>query len=445
MPEMALTNRPLWRQGMFMRPQHFQQFGRSVDALVEARIGSIGTGGWGLRSLTFDRNLLALGKVAIEGCIAIMPDGMPISIPDESQTPSVLDVPGDSRDRMIFLGVPIQVGDGLEVSTGDDRLRFREQMMSARDVTEANSEREEIAVVSPNVRLLLEGEPNKDLITMPIARIADAHGRVTLDPRYVPPVLDLRASEPLLAFIKEFEGLLRTRGRVIAATSDPLRSQNNTAAILEFMLLQTTNRFLPLMIHYGRQRGIHPETLYRSLLMLAGDVSVFLPPSRQPPEFPAYDHAQIADSIRPLLDLVRAALVSLDEQAAIGLPLQASRSGIWISPITDRNLLSDAQFILSVGADMHPELLRSRAPNQFKVGPIEQIRDLTQLQLPGIRLQPLPVVPRELPYRAQAVYLQLDKTSPAWEKLKDSAAFALHISGEYPGLRMEFWAIRGQA
>jgi len=30
-----------------------------------------------------------------------------------------------------------------------------------------------------------------------------------------------------------------------------------------------------------------------------------------------------------------------------------------------------------------------------------------------------------------------------WDQLKDSGGIAMHVAGEFPGLALEFWAIRG--
>ena len=40
-------------------------------------------------------------------------------------------------------------------------------------------------------------------------------------------------------------------------------------------------------------------------------------------------------------------------------------------------------------------------------------------------------------------YFELDQTSDLWDQLKSSGGVALHVAGEFPGLTMEFWAIRG--
>ena len=55
----------------------------------------------------------------------------------------------------------------------------------------------------------------------------------------------------------------------------------------------------------------------------------------------------------------------------------------------------------------------------------------------------LPVAPRQLPYQAGCVYFELDRTSEYFARLDASGGFALHLSGDFPGIRIELWAIRG--
>ena len=73
---------------------------------------------------------------------------------------------------------------------------------------------------------------------------------------------------------------------------------------------------------------------------------------------------------------------------------------------------------------------------------MEKIRDLVNLQLPGIGLRALPVAPRQLPFYAGHTYFELDRSSEYFQHLNNSAGFALHVAGDFPGLQMQFWAIR---
>ncbi len=98
--------------------------------------------------------------------------------------------------------------------------------------------------------------------------------------------------------------------------------------------------------------------------------------------------------------------------------------------------------MLAVRADMPAEEIRRKLPAQIKVGPVERIAELVNVALPGIPVRPLPVLPRQLPYRSGTIYFELDTQNPLWKQLETSGAIALHLSGDFRGLEMELWALR---
>jgi len=100
-------------------------------------------------------------------------------------------------------------------------------------------------------------------------------------------------------------------------------------------------------------------------------------------------------------------------------------------------------FILAARADIPSEELRRRFPSQLKIGPVEKINELVNLQLPGVPVHPVPVAPRQIPFHAGFAYFELDQTSELWDQLTTAGGVGLHVAGEWPGLAMEFWAIRG--
>ena len=140
---------------------------------------------------------------------------------------------------------------------------------------------------------------------------------------------------------------------------------------------------------------------------------------------------------------LRRSLSMVLEQNAVPLPLEERKYGIRVSQIADRTLLEASSFVLAVRTRMPTEELRRRFPAQVKIGPVEQIRQLVNVQLPGIPVRPLAVAPRQLPYHTGFVYFELDRASEFWAGLRTSGGFAIHVSGEFPGLEMEFWAVRG--
>ena len=123
--------------------------------------------------------------------------------------------------------------------------------------------------------------------------------------------------------------------------------------------------------------------------------------------------------------------------------VDALAAGKSVAIVTDRSLYGSAVFILAARADVPSEELRRRFPAQLKIGPVEKITDLVRLQLPGVPVHAVPVAPRQIPYHAGFAYFELDQNHELWTQIASSGGLAIHVAGEFPGLAMEFWAIRG--
>ena len=221
---------------------------------------------------------------------------------------------------------------------------------------------------------------------------------------------------------------------------DPARA-DGVSALTDFLLLQLINRFEPLFEHYAATRPLHPDQVYVTALQLAGELATF-DGARRPPAFPPYVHDALDSCFPPLLQHIRQSLSIVTERSAMQLPIEARKYGVYISIIADQALLRQARFVLAVKASVNSADILRDFPNQVKIGPVEEIRNLVNLQLPGIGLRALPVAPREIPYHSDTAYFELDKRADLWSKLTGSASFAFHVAGEYPGLRLDFWAIR---
>ncbi|CAM5370665.1 hypothetical protein MAUB1S_06349 [Mycolicibacterium aubagnense] len=130
------------------------------------------------------------------------------------------------------------------------------------------------------------------------------------------------------------------------------------------------------------------------------------------------------------------------ERSAIEIPLEERRHGVRVGLISDRGLLTGSGFVLAVRSDLPQEALRSSLPRQIKIGPVERIAELVNVALPGIAINPLPVAPRQLPYRPGTTYFELDKDGPLWKQLTTTGGIALHIAGEFPSIEIELWAIK---
>jgi type VI secretion system protein ImpJ len=441
---MSSNNKVIWSQGLFIRPQHFQQHDRYVEGFIEGRCAALRPFPWGFEELSLDHQLLTIGKVGIRSARGVFPDGTPFDIPNDVSAPAPLDVSADVRDVVIHLALPARRPGSLEVA-GEERdlARYARAEYDALDSTQRGATATPLQIGRLNTRLLLHTDRREDFACVGIAHVVESRAdrNVILDESFTPPALACQAAPRLAAFLNELEGLLHHRGVALAGRASD--SGRGATEIADFLLLQAVNRYEPLVAHLAKLPGLHPEDLYRVLVGIAGELATFTAAGKRPPAFPEYRHDALRETFAPVLTALRESLSMVLEQTAVPIALVEKKYGIRVAAIPDRSLLATAAFVLAVKADMPTEEIRRRFARQAKMGPVEQIRDMVNSQLPGIGLTPLPVAPRQIPYHAGCVYFELERSGEHWAQLKNSGGFALHVGAEFPGLELEFWAIRG--
>ncbi|MDQ0314297.1 type VI secretion system protein ImpJ [Amorphus orientalis] len=427
-----------------MSPQHFQQHDRWLDRLVDERASGLSPAAWGVRAISVDQNALALGRFVLTNLRAVLPDGTVVRAPEDAALPEPKAISTNDGGSLVKLVLPLRPGDGVELSRNQEYRRVLTSEIEARDATNPDRSAVRVTVGQPNIRIAVGNKPVEDCCELPIARIksVEPSGAVELDTDFMGPALDIHAFPAMLDAARETHRLLNQRAMVLAERSGPTQSDTDTAGLMDIILLSCVNRQEVLFQHYSQTAGVHPEALYRAMIGVVGELSAFLGQTRRPEELPAYVHAKPEEVFPPLVLRVQELLATVTERKAIRIPIEPKAYGIWIGQITDRSIFTGCRLILVATASMPTEVISREFPVRTKVGPVEQIRDLVNLQLPGIPLRQVNVVPRELPVLRNGVYFELDQSAELWPRLQNSAAFAFHVSGDHPDLYMEFWAVR---
>jgi type VI secretion system protein ImpJ len=438
----------VWSEGMFLRPQHFQQQDRYFENFLRESTANTIRFGWGVRVLAIDDKMLERGRIRIISCSGVMPDGTPFNVPKDQDPPTELEVGETVKDRVVHLAIPLeQEGKtGSQVSETPGGVgRFQVALQNVSDNSDQRTGSEaEIRVGQLRLRLLLESDDHTGFFCVPIARIQDVspNKKIALDPRFIPTCIDFRASARLRGFVNELEGLLHQRGQALAGSaSGP--EQGTVGELANFLLLQVVNRYEPLIGHLGSEGGLHPEALFKLLLMIAGELATFFEQQRRPPPYESYRHDDLTMTFDRIEIRIREYLATEFARRALQIPLkEVPQYGLFTATIHDRTLLDTASFVLAVTADIDPAEIGRLFPEQSKAGATEQISQLVNLALPGIPMRVLPVAPRQIPFNSSAVYFELDKTSGHWQELSKSGGLTFHVAGKFPNRKLELWAIR---
>ena len=445
---MAEFGKPIWSQGMFMRPQHFQQQERYWEAFVNDHVSGQSGYAWGLRRLDVDRAALELGRFEVTRIEVTMPDGTPLSAPGIADLPPARAFGAEAQGKRVMLALPIRRSDAAEVSVAESpgaERRWRRCSVSLRDTSSEDDEYSEVQLGRFSPVLLLEDEPRDTYETVPIARIEIASDtEITLNENYLPPVMNCRSHPGYMRTLRDIRSLLHRRAENLAKQIDP-----NTAVgmsdMLDFLQLQMANRHETAFAHMVQLEYLPPERAYAATAELAGELSTFLP-ERRVKAPPVYDHADPGPGWRQLVRAVTKALGQISDRHGVELALERQTNGARVAAVHDHGLLDFGRFIVVVRSNAPREITAAQIERRLKVCSIESMREIVALQLSGIPCKVVPVVPRGLPYYPNATYLEIDRTVALWEEVRSSATLAIYImAGAETTFDVQLWALRGTA
>lgn len=442
---MSLQSRVVWSQGMFLLPHHFQQEARHVEYLVDMRARAAGPFAWGFFELALDEGQLSLGRLGVVRASGVLPDGTAFSIPQNDAAPVPLEVPADMKGELVYLAIPLAREGVTEVAfdgEAQEMYRYRAADNELRDHTSASDDPEPVQTGTLQLRLLRARDASDAYALLGVARVVERRtdNQVVLDRAYIAPQTRIEATAQLSANASLLHGLMQQRARLLASRMGQL--SHGVSEMADFLMLQALNRAEPVFRQHAAAPHGPPQGFYFACLQLAGDLSTFTSEQRHPPDYPLYKHDDLQATFTPVVEDLRRMLSTVLERNALQIELVDRSHGVRTAVIPDPELARSAIFVLAVNAQMPAEQLRQRFPLQSKLGPVDRIRDLVNLQLPGVNLRSLPVAPRQLPFHAGFHYFELDRNGELWKQLERSGSLALHVAGDFPGIELELWAIR---
>ncbi|MBA4156462.1 MAG: type VI secretion system baseplate subunit TssK [Gemmatimonadetes bacterium] len=439
----------LWTKGVLLSPQHLQMQDRFLEELIRIQLSSLCFFPWGFSRLEIEREPLAGGSLALTAASGIFPDGLPFSIPQADAAPAPRPLEehwqADQQTLEVYLAIPDYRLGGHNVSTAQNSrdTRYLSEVVLRRDENTGLAEKP-VQVARKNFRLLAEGESLEGYSTLPVARVVrTATGVIELDPRFAPPLLDITASEFLLAIARRLVELLSARSSTLAGMR---RQRNQSLAefgvsdIANFWLLYTVNTHLPQLRHLFEIRRGHPGELYQAMLALAGALTTFSP-SLHPRALPAYDHLDLVGCFSRLDELLRELLETVVPVNHVTLPLRPTEPAVHATAIDQDRYFAAPQMYLAMNAQVKPEELVRKAPQLLKISSADQIDRLVKQALPGVALRHVPNPPNTLPVKLDYQYFLLDRSGPDWEAIRLARSLAVFVPSEFPEPQLELVVI----
>ena len=435
----------LWTKGVLLNPQHLQTQDRFLEDLIEFHLSNLSVYPWGFSRLELDREALAGGAVAVSSAAGIFPDGLLFDMPMADPPPAPRPLEGcwepDQTSLEVYLAIPDYRPGGYNVSapTRDRNTRYAAEVLLRRDENTGLAEKP-IQVAKKNFRLLVQGESLEGHSVLRIARVErTVAGGYQLDPRFVPPLLDISASDYLLAIARRLVEILTARSSTLAGAR---RQKNQSLAdfsitdVASFWLLYTVNGHLPEFRHLFETRRGHPAHLYASMLSLAGSLTTFST-AINPRQLPGYEHDNLSGCFTDLDDKLRQLLETVVPVNCVSLPLRLVQPSVYATALDQERYLSAPQLYLAVNADSNQADIPKKVPQHVKISSHDGTERLVRQALPGLGVTYVARPPSAIPVKLSHHYFLLEKSGREWESIVQAKNLAAFVPAELPNLQLE--------
>jgi type VI secretion system protein ImpJ len=443
----------IWSKGTFLTPQHLQLQDRFLENILQFRLEALSFRPWGFRELTLDHEALTAGNFALLSASGIMPDGLPFEFPGSDPAPAPKPLlpyfEADQETLDVYLAIPHYREQAMNVAVTQRSAdaRYTAEVRNLRDENTGLAERP-IQFARKNFRFLVEGESLEGCASLRVARLRKtAAGTLQLEDNIIPPLLDIGASERLMAITKRLVEILAAKSNILSG----IRRQRSAsladftqADIGNFWLLFTVNSYFPILRHIHEVRRGHPEVLFQTLSSLAGVLTTFSM-KIQPRDLPLYDHVELGACFGDLYEKLLELLETVIKSRCVSLPLKLTQPSIYATTIDDDKYLYGTRMYLSVSADLNAAELIKRVPGLVKVCSATQIDTLVRQALPGIQLTHTPSPPSDIPFKFNCQYFSLNQSGSAWETVGKARSLAAYVPNDIPNPTLELLILLPQS
>jgi type VI secretion system protein ImpJ len=283
-------------------------------------------------------------------------------------------------------------------------------------------------------------ESEEGRMTMPFARVRrDGSGHFAYDQEFIPPCLQIGASESLMRFLQRLIEILAAKNASLSRTSGSVRD-NSYGEISNFWLLHAINSALAPLTHQFVSRRGHPEELFIELLRLGGALCTFALNS-DPASLPAYDHRNPGPGFIALDIHIRKHLELVVPTNCIAIKLEKTAEFFFTGEIQDTRCFGRSNWILVIRSPIGDVQLIARTPQLAKVCSAKFVAELVRRAIAGLPLRHLPVPPAAMPARMEAQCFAISKEGPFWDNIVQTRAIGIYVPGDIPGAELELFVV----
>lgn len=444
-----MTSKILWGEGLFLRPQHFQQQDFYHEQCLHQTARALHPYAWGIREVQWDRDALINNTLRALDISLIFPDGEIFKAPSADALPNEVnlsDLPITLQTVTYYIAIPIVKSFGGNFVTegqSSNSTRYVQTNKETPDLfTQATAS--ELSYLKKYARLMSELEPRDSYASFPITKLRRiSSGGFEIDPSFMPPCLSVRSAPLLLLQLRRLMDALQAKvDALYGHHREPNKNiiEFRSGDISSFWLLHTASSALAALTHYFHHPALHPERLFEQLLGLTGSLMAY---SRNYTlvDLPAYLHDNPGPSFLKINSIIRELLDTVISTKYFAISLSESKPSYHLGQLDSGKINEQTKFYLAVSADLPALELVEVVPLRFKVGAPDDVEKFVLSAMPGVRITHAPQVPSALPMRPDTCYFLLDSKGPMYERMIAAQSISIYVPAGLRDLKLELLAV----
>ncbi|HWJ96193.1 MAG TPA: type VI secretion system baseplate subunit TssK, partial [Telluria sp.] len=266
-----MTSKVLWGEGLFLRPQHFQQQDQYHEQRLHECVKLLHPYAWGVHRLRVDQDALASNVLRVLELALRFPDGELFDAPGEDDLPDTVDLgqlQQPQQSMTFYAALPAFKpfgGNFSQPGQGANGTRFVQANTDTPDLY-TQAAKAQLAYLKKCVRLVAESDPRESFISMPLLRLRRAAtGGFEVDDSFIPPSLSIGAAPALFQQLRRLLDSLQAKvSALYGHHREPSRNviEFRSGDMSSFWLLHTASSAYAALTHHFNHPALHPERLY---------------------------------------------------------------------------------------------------------------------------------------------------------------------------------------
>jgi type VI secretion system protein ImpJ len=439
----------MWGEGLFLRPQHFQQQDRYHEARLNQTAIAMHPYCWGVRKLAVDLDALRSDTLRVTELSLIFADGEIYRAPQADLLPLQVRLgelePG-IQSITFHAALPSLKAHGDNCAGSVDERADARFARDERDTHDLYTRAADAPVtyLKKTLRLVSEFDALEPFESFPLLRLRRVPtGGFELDPSFTPPSLSIDGAPGLHARLARLmEKLLAKVNALYGHQREPSKNvvEIRGGDVSSFWLLHTASTGYAALTHYLNHRDLHPERLFAELLGLAGALMTY---SRnyKLEDLPSYVHQDPGPAFARLDEIIRNLLDTVISAKYFSIALRSERPSFHLGALDSGRINGQTTLYLAVAADLPALQLVEVVPLRFKVGAPEDVDRFVLSAMPGVKLVHAPQVPAAIPVRPEHYYFVLENKGALYENMLKAQAISIYVPNGIRDLKLELIAI----